>query len=677
MNIYPLVSWQFVAYLILFLLSCYVSFYLPGALILYKRKLSLGLHILLSFCVGIALWGFVGYVLGFLQLRFLTYLYVGIVVILAYRTQLLTITLFRESLKWVKNNPLLVIFILVGVFVQLSSVIGSGVMYKEGVRFFGVNRADGIMHIAFIQSIIHYFPPIEPGSYGHQITNYHYWSDLMIADLIRAWKLPITHTFFQYFPLLISILTGLAGYQVVRKLGFTHRAGIWTIFFLFFAGDTTYALIFISLRKINFLTPALDNGASQFLNMPNAVARVLFLGGITSLTFWLKERKKLFWGLVTILLFSILVGVKVYYGIFVILGLGLLSIFIIGRALLQQFKEKGLISAVFKTLQDEKYLLLSGIVLCIISSLIYFPVNKNAGGLGWYPLEWPKIFLGKDVIGWEGWWQKLQVFQVSHNTLGIIFYDALAIIISLVCIHGTRLLGLLPNKYFYKKLGWEIAIFFFPGIVIFHILGLFTLQTSGGLNVFNFFVVATVLLSILSGMILDTYSFSLKKPLVTILLLAMVIVTIPRVAFEVSGNIHALISPQNNSFLVSRDELDAFNFIREKTPSGDIIQSHPDNSQDTISPYVAFFSDRLSYLTGIKLQETHNQPLAERESKLKEVFSSKVAVDFFGQARTAGINLLYIRKVDEERLTFPIDNELISKLYENNSVIVYKIDIFR
>jgi hypothetical protein len=92
---------------------------------------------------------------------------------------------------------------------------------------------------------------------------------------------------------------------------------------------------------------------------------------------------------------------------------------------------------------------------------------------------------------------------------------------------------------------------------------------------------------------------------------------------------------------------------------------------------VAFFSDRFSYLTGVKLQETHNQPLGQRESKLEEVFASKVAVDFFGQARTAGINLLYIRKVDEEKLKFSIDNDLITKLYENNSVILYKIDINR
>jgi hypothetical protein len=291
MNIYPLLSLQFLFYFVLFLFASYISFYLPGSLLLAKRKLGLGLHIFLSFCIGIALWGFQGYILGFLQLRFLMYGYVALVVVLAYKKNMTHLTLFRESWRWIKDNPLVVVFISLGVLIQLSSVASSGLMYKEGVRFFGVNRADGIMHLAFIQSIIHSFPPIEPGSYGHPITNYHFWSDMIIADLVRVWRLPISHTFFQYFPLLISILTALAGYQVARKLGLSRRAGIWTIFFLFFAGDTTYALIFMFSRKINFITPALDNGASQFLNMPNAVARVLFLGGITSLKFWLEERK--------------------------------------------------------------------------------------------------------------------------------------------------------------------------------------------------------------------------------------------------------------------------------------------------------------------------------------------------------------------------------------------------
>lgn len=675
MNIFPLLSWQFLAFFILFLFSIYISFYLPGALFLSKKKLGLGLHMLLSFSLGIAVWGFLGYILGYLHLRFLTYIYLFVVLLAAYRINLVNASLLRESKKWLFNHPVLVGFVIVGVLVQLGAVVGSGVMYSDGVRFFGVNRADGIMHTAFIQSIINSFPPIEPGSYGHPITNYHFWSDMIIADLVRVWGLPISHTFFQYFPLLVSVLTALGGYLVVRRLGFAERVGVWSIFFLFFAGDATYALTMLFLHKLSFATPTLDNGASQFLNMPNALARVILLSGIISFTYWFKERTKFFWGIITVLLFGVLVGIKIYYGIFVVLGFGLVAIFVLVRSLLVFKKEHGLGRALQKTFSQEKYMILGGVMLCIISFVIFFPTNKNAGGLGWYPLEWPKIFLGTDVLNWQSWWLRLQVYQSAHNVGWLVILYSLAILICLVCIHGTRLIGLLLTKSSYKKLGWEMSIFLIPGLILFHILGLFTLQASGGLNVFNFFVVATVILSIFSAIVMGKYSFSLKKPLSVLLIAVIVIATLPRVVFETSRVIQASLNSQEESFLVSKDELNAFTFIRNKTPKGFIIQSHPNNPDDFITPYVSYFSDRLSYLSGIKLQETHNQPLKEREGKIKELFSSPESVSFFGHARTLGINLLYLRKVPEERLPYALDKTLFTKIYENKSVIVYRINI--
>lgn len=677
MQIYPFISWQFLAYFFSFVISIYCSFYLPGALLISRQKLGLGLTILLSFCLGLSLWGFQGFVFGYLQVRAATYLYLIIVLILSWRKGLICFDFLTRCVAWVKGHVLLSLFVTLGIFVQMSAVIGSGVLYPDGIRFFGVNRADGIMHLAFIQSIMHHFPPIEPGAYGHQITNYHYWSDLIISDLIRIWGLPITHTFFQYFPLLLSILTGLAGYQVVKALGFSNKAGIWALFFLYFGGDATYALTLIFLHKLYFLTPALDNGASQFLNMPNALAKIIFMTSIVSLKFWLGSMTRAFWGFATILLFSSLVGIKIYYALFVILGFVLMLLFILLSRFFDLVGKKGVTSSVLKIFLEAKYLIAGGLAMIIISALIYLPVNSRAGGLIWSPLEWPKVFLGKDVLNWAGWWSRTASYQDSQNFLGTFIFGLLAIMIFLVCVHGTRLLGVLITRKVYRVIGLEMISFLMPGLVIFHILGLFTLQVSGGLNVFNFFVVGTVVLSLLSGMILDRFSFSLKKPLVSGLLALLVIITLPRVAFEVSNNINALLNPVHNAFLVTKDELAAFNFIRKNTPSSYIIQASPENAQDSISPYVAFFSDRFSYLSGIELQETHHQALDKRKSKLKEVFTSKLPIDFFGQARAAGINLVYLRKVKEEQLPFKIDDNLITKLYENNSVVVLKVDITR
>ena len=67
-----------------------------------------------------------------------------------------------------------------------------------------------------------------------------------------------------------------------------------------------------------------------------------------------------------------------------------------------------------------------------------------------------------------------------------------------------------PNFKLLKFLGWEKVLFFIPGLFLFHFLGLYTLQTAGGLNVFNFFVVGTVVLSLFSSFILGQLSESKK-----------------------------------------------------------------------------------------------------------------------------------------------------------------------
>lgn len=199
MLIYPFLSIEFIFFSLVFLFALYCSFYLPGLLITNKLKLPLGLHILISFVLGMVLWGFQGYIFGYLGLRFMTYGYLLLTVILAFRLHLITLKPWKEALRFIRSNLFLSSFITLGVIGQMILVFGSGLLYKEGVRFYGVNGVDGVMHLAFIRSIVDYFPPVEPGAYGHPITNYHYWSDLILAELVRIWHLPISHTFFSIY----------------------------------------------------------------------------------------------------------------------------------------------------------------------------------------------------------------------------------------------------------------------------------------------------------------------------------------------------------------------------------------------------------------------------------------------------------------------------------------------
>lgn len=672
MEVYSLSSFSFWVSWLLFLLAVYLSWFLPGQLILAHKKLSFGLSLLLSLIVGMVLWGMQGYLLGYLHVRFLTYGYLFIVLALAFQQKAFGVHIFREAGKWLKNNPLLTGIVLLGVIIQAIPVVGSGLRYPDGVGFVGVNSVDGVMHLSFIRSIVNYFPPIEPGAVGNPITNYHYWSDLIIAELIRVWRLPTSHVFFQFMPILISTLTALAAYQVMRVLGFSKTAGIWAIFFLFFAGDAAYALTLILYHKLSFTAPALDNGATQFLNMPNAMARPIFLTSIITLSHWLKERK-LVWGVTTILLFASLVGIKVYYGMFVILGISLVAVFHVVRQFTLSKKSHAFLQALKDVIERENLFFILLPMLGVLSAAIFLPPNKEAGGLQWYPLEWPKLFLGPGALNWGEWWLRHQVYEQAGNIRNLIVYDTLAIVIALISVHGTRLLGLFPKMGGYKKLGWEMSLFLIPGLILFHVLGLFTLQVSGGFNVFNFFVVGAVVLSLLSAMVLDNATFSRKHLLRSTLLILLIVLSVPRVIYETSNYVKSLLSPKNNTTIISNDELDGLTYIKKNTPQDAVIQSHPTDPMDSHTPYVSFFTDRLTYLTGVELQNTHNQPIEERKRALTEVFAAQDSPSFFAKAREKGIDILFLKKDKGQDLSFDPDSNLIKKIFENKTVVVYQI----
>ena len=98
----------------------------------------------------------------------------------------------------ITKNKILTILVVGGLIVQLLPVGGSGLKYEDGIRFYGINGTDGIMHLAYIEGIVKNMPPSEPGAYPAPLKNYHYWSDLIIGDFARVWHLPVIHLFFQF-----------------------------------------------------------------------------------------------------------------------------------------------------------------------------------------------------------------------------------------------------------------------------------------------------------------------------------------------------------------------------------------------------------------------------------------------------------------------------------------------
>lgn len=661
--------YQIIFQFIVFVFASFVSFYVPGSLVVsfFKVRPKL-ISILLSYVFGIVMWAMQGYIFGYLNMRWLTYLYIGTVFIASiYRRSFLN-QMRCASSNFILKNKVTTGLIFLGIIVQLIPVAGSGLMTENGLIFFGNNAYDGLTHLGFIQSLISHFPPVEPGAYGLPLRNYHYLSDLVIAELSRIWKIPTSLLLFQFMPFLVSLFTGVAAYLMVKSLGGSKVMANWMLFLLYFAGDGAYIFVLILHGTLGFNTPAIDNGAMQFLNMPNAMAKMIFISSLIPLQYYIASNKKP-WGIFSVLFLAPLVGFKIYFGIFSILGFS----FIILKKIITRFIEGwegnkilGMISAIKKEWFSLFLMLLfAGIVLAI-----YIPANGSAGGLFYAPLEWPKSLLGAGSLDWKDWWLRMQVYVANNNYRNIFILDFAAIIITLVSIYGTRLLGFFPNFKLVKFLGWEKTLFFMPGLFLFQFLGLYTLQVTGGLNVLYFFVVSTFVLSLFSSFTLGRLSES-KKIFAKVFLVIFIFLTIPRVVSDISRNIDNY-KTHIDSYVLSNEELSAMRYLDVSTPKEAIIQAHPANNKDYEVGYLATFSKRLTYLSGIVFLETRNQKIVDKKIAMQNMFKANTASEFKNLAKNNNIQYVYLRKIPEQNLKFVLDQSL-KKVFENESVLIIKI----
>lgn len=653
----------FLFFALYFLFAYLISIFLPGYVLCsflpYKSRM---ITFLLANTLGIVAFGFQGFIFGFLGIRWMTYLYLFAFIIYF----LLHVgNIFRSFVRvfsFKKIDFIALIFIFFGVFIQFLFVYLSGLYFASGLGFFGINAHDGILHLSFIQQIINHFPPYQPGADGLYITNYHYWSDLVMAEIVRIWHIPVMPMFFQYFPLILSALIGIAAYSVVQVWGGSRLVGYFSLFFLYFGSDAAYLFTLWFHKNWGQTVPEIDSAVTQLLNAPLVFAKLIFLASFIPLYYWIVKKEKK-WAPLAVFLLASLCGFKIYFGIFAAIGF---ITFFFTKAIARLYKEKNI--KVF--VKKEGYAVAMISLFFFLCLAIFLPVNNSSGGLFFAPLEWPRIFLSKGGIDWSDWWLRRQVYEAHNNIRNLLILDFLSIIIALPAIYGTRLLGFFPSSELRKLLRWELMMFFIPPLFIFQILGLFTLQESGGIVVYYFFVVSCVILSLfvsflLAGWVRKNFFF---KALVFLIIL----LSLPRTIIDISV-LYENYKMGNSATYITNDELEALSFLRITAPKDTIIQSHPTNEFDRQTPYVALFTNRRSYLGGVHILEIHNQPIKQRKKDLKAMFALRKEQKFVDAAKKMHISYIYLQKTPKQRLWFPFSGKLIKNVFENNNVIIFQI----
>ncbi|HVA96230.1 MAG TPA: hypothetical protein VND99_01125 [Candidatus Acidoferrales bacterium] len=559
-------------YFSLFLVAILLAFYLPGNI--FVRRLSLtGLQkMTLSISFGIVLWALQGFLFGYLNIRWMTYLYLLINTFAWFAVVKPNISGKKIVFpKITKQNTLLFIFIIIIVLSQLSMTFANGATSSKGL-YFCCGFPDTFANTALTNELINNFPPKEPGVSGVLLKNYHFLANLTNADLIRIFHIPLMYLQFQYTILLITLLF-ILNILTFAQLAMKNRLYIyWILFFVFFSGDLLFLLIFFQTHILSFNHSFLENAADLWFSPPRVYGAALFFAGLSFLYLWLKEKRNIILDILLAVTFGSLIGFKVYFGIFALTGLGVLTLLYLKQ------KEFRKVITCFAAL--------------LISICLFLPINSGAGGFvftGFWRFE---DFAANSLFGLQKMESARYVYLAHGNWLHALLNDFLYIINYFVFIFGTILISLIQTKKSLSLLDNKLNIFLISGIVLSFILGSFFIQKTGGSNSSQFLINDMILLSIYAALTITYWSSKLKRKKLLVIVLSIIIIclTIPRVIYENYQSLWRI--DHQIGVTIDENQLAALDFLRNKTPENAVIlQSNRVNCE-----YIPFLTQRNTYV---------------------------------------------------------------------------------
>lgn len=631
-----------------FFVAIFVAFYIPGALVLKKLHLTTFQKFVLGTVVGMVLWGWQGAIFGYLGFRQLSYLYLFLMVLLWLHfvvKQKNAVPHFKSLLKE-KIDWLLLILVIFGMLIQMGRVWFTGALSQEGFFFCCGNESDALFHAALTRQIIEHFPPFQPGMYGEIVHNYHYWSNLVVAELIRVFKLPLLATQFQYAMVFVSLFLGLTAIVFGQLVKAKKLFIAWLLFFLYFGGDLVYLILQLYGTGFNFTVGSLEDGVKFLENPPRAFSIVVFFAGLSLLVLWIKRRYFLTGFLMALLLGSA-IGFKVYTGLFALVGLLCLGLYFLVR--------------------KEFSMVLPLIVAPLFAALVYLPVNKGSGGLYFTGLWIFENFRTIKDFRLERLEYAKLIYYQHNNWPRIIQYELLFAGLYIVSTFGTKLIGLFQTKKSFSLLPREIHVFLIPAIIVSLVIGLFFQQESGGANSFNFLVSVFIIGSIYTALTATYITEKLPKSIAPIFIMIIIFLTIPRVVYESMNNVKRL--NNHEGFVITNAELGAYKYLKEHTNKNDQIISAQFGITSK-SPYMSLFTEKRTFLSGEGILVSHAIDISERQSIQNEILKGTDPVHVESLLLKNDIDYIMIDAID----TLPTEQypEFVEQVFQNERMRILK-----
>lgn len=586
---FSLISIEFWAYAAYFLLILFVAFFIPGDVFLKRLKLGFFNRVTLALFIGMGLWVWQGFLFGFFSFRFLSYLYLLVFIALwIFQNKK---ELKRIHIKSLKLDKAFILLITAGVFIQNSAVWFTGTKIAKGVYFCCGNISDGVYHIALTRQLVENVPPFEPGIYGVIVKNYHYLSNLINADLIRVFHLPLVPTQFQYMTVFISIMLGLGAISFAKTNKLSKSFACWLLFFLYFGGDFIYLFLLLLGKGISFSMGSLEDGSIFLVNPPRAYAIVMLFGILSMFSIWIKKRDTVLSILIGLLL-ATLVGLKVYVGLFALAGFSIVALFY---------------------LLKRDFSIIPIILIGILGSAIfYIPVNGGAGGIYFTSFWLFENFISQpkfDLIHLE---LEKNVYKAHNNYPRIIQYELMYMAAYIFCIFGSKIVGFIQTRRSLSLIQLPIHVILLTGLLVSVVLGFFFQQTSGGSNSFNFIVSIFIMGSIYCALSVSYWFKRLPRAISVILAIILIALTVPRVFSQVYSNVIFVVTERG--FTLPEVQLQLLQEVNTlDTGSSSVLIERNFIDMEDMTPFVSMIVDKPMFLSGRGILESHNIPTKNRE----------------------------------------------------------------
>lgn len=604
-----------ILWIIYLVVAFFVAFYVPGRVLLGKTKHFPPLMLqTLSIAIGIVLFSWQGVVFGTFHIRWATYIYL-FVFLLIFIFKKYYPKNFHFSLKNIDKTSIGIIAI--GIFAQTISYITMGWVTQQGIIISAHNDGDHIWHAALVNELVKRFPPHEPGISGVLLKDYHFFFNLLTADLIRVFHLPLFITQFIGMYILGSILFGLLIYSLLRMI-FSSRLFVnLSLFFIFFSGNAAGWYMLLTAHTFDWNVASLIVDATKFMDSPAyGYAIVVGLTGLVLLI----QKKISFRDIILIALcFGSLIEYKVYIGITFFAGFGCFALYSL-------FKKNLAVVIAF-------------ILSVILGLSIFLPGTSSQGGLAFIPFDIPRDFINQAKLGHVDWQLRWVIFQDHHNTLRIIQYGLMMSGVYFFIQFGLLLIGIIPSKQTISHYG-KLLIFMYPTILVSILMGLLFYQKVGGANIWEFFLAGVPFLELLAAANI-VFLIENKQKFVQFVVIGLVVIFIvPQWLISITGYI-------NDEYFkgfhgLSTSEVASFDYIAKSTPVNSTILVLGQQKYVAYASVASIFMQRDLYLSGHGVRQQITPVIYHREGIIKELQTNTGSEKIASILANEHIDYLYV-----------------------------------